>query len=104
MSQKSNFISAIAELLPTLEQYVPVVDRVHGAHHPEFHEVRAVFNTIHAKTKEINTPNLDEEFAQLRAITSNYVIPDDVCESYEAVYDMLKALNDAYGISKGSFE
>lgn len=100
MSIKSNFISVVEELIPTLEQYVPVVDRVHGAHHPEFHDVRAVFNTIHAKTKENNTPNLDEEFAQLRAITSNYVIPDDVCESYEAVYDMLRTLDTAYLTSK----
>lgn len=100
MSIKSNFISAVKEIMPTLEQYVPVVDRVHGAHHPEFHEVRAVFNTIHAKTKETSTPDLNEEFARLRAITDNYVIPDDVCESYEAVYDMLRTLDTVYLTSK----
>ena len=96
MSEKSLFINTVEELMPTLVQYVPVVQRVHGAHHPEFHEVRAVFNTIHAKTKETKTADLNEEFAQLRKITDNYVIPGDVCESYEAVYDMLKALDEAY--------
>lgn len=96
MSQKSNFISVVEELMPTLEQYVPVVDRVHGAHHPEFHQVRTVFDGILAKTKTSKTPDLNEEFVQLRAITNNYVIPDDVCESYEAVYDMLKVLDEAY--------
>lgn len=100
MSQKISFVSVVEELMPTLEQYVPVVDRVHGAHHPEFHDVRAVFNTIHAKTKESSSPELNDEFAQLRAITDNYVIPDDVCESYEAVYDMLRALDTAYLTAK----
>ena len=100
MSQKSNFISVVEELMPTLEQYVPVVDRVHGAHHPEFHQVRAVFDTIFAKIKASSTPDLNEEFTQLRTITDNYVIPDDVCESYEAVYDMLKTLDTAYLTSK----
>lgn len=84
------------ELLPILKQYVPVVDRVHGAHHPEFHEVRAVFNAMCFKINETETPDLTNEFAQLRSITNNFVIPEDVCESYEAVYDMLKALYDAY--------
>ncbi|HCT62659.1 MAG TPA: iron-sulfur cluster repair di-iron protein, ric [Erysipelotrichaceae bacterium] len=100
MTEKSRFINVVEELMPTLEQYVPVVDRVHGAHHPEFHEVRAVFNTIHAKTKETINPDLNVEFTQLRKITDNYVVPDDVCESYEAVYDMLKALDTAYLTSK----
>ena len=34
-------------------------------------------------------PQLNAEFAQLREITKNYLVPDDVCESYEAVYRML---------------
>lgn len=96
MTDKSSFINTVEELMPTLIQYVPVVQRVHGAHHPEFHQVRAVFDGILAKTKVSMTPDLNEEFAQLRSITNNYAVPDDVCESYEAVYDMLKALDVAY--------
>jgi regulator of cell morphogenesis and NO signaling len=96
MSEKISFVSAVAELMPTLEQYVPVVDRVHGANHPEFHEVRAVFNVINTKIQSERALDLSDEFNQLRMITDNYIIPEDVCESYEAVYDMLKALNDAY--------
>ena len=100
MSEKSLFINKVEELMPTLVQYVPVVQRVHGAHHPEFHQVRTVFDGILAKTKTSKIPDLNEEFAQLRAITNNYVIPDDVCESYEAVYDMLRTLDTAYLASK----
>lgn len=84
----------------TLEQYVPIVDRVHGASHPEFHDVRRVFEEINLKAKKsgANNPELDTKFKQLREITDNYTVPDDVCESYEAVYNMLAELDKAYHV------
>ncbi|NLZ39461.1 MAG: iron-sulfur cluster repair di-iron protein, ric [Firmicutes bacterium] len=84
--------------LARLEQYVPVVARVHGDTHPEFHEVHKIFNAITAKIKEAGSgkPKLDLEFKQLREITDNYTVPSDVCESYEAVYKMLAELDGAY--------
>lgn len=84
--------------IKTLEQYVPIVDRVHGDNHPEFHDVRRLFDEINAKTKKlgVDKPELDNQFKQLREITDNYTIPDDVCESYEAVYNMLEELDEAY--------
>lgn len=85
-------------LLPRLEQYVPIVERVHGGHHPEFHEVRKLFDVINRKIKEAvsEKPELSEEFAKLREITKNYTVPGDVCESYEAVYKMLAEVDEAY--------
>jgi regulator of cell morphogenesis and NO signaling len=41
-------------------------------------------------------PELKEEFEKLREITNNYTVPTDVCESYEAVYNMLAELDKAY--------
>ncbi len=84
--------------LKTLEQYVPIVDRVHGGTHPVFHEVRSLFEAINSKIKEAGSgaPELTEEFAKLRGITGNYTIPEDVCEAYEAVYRMLGELDKAY--------
>ncbi len=84
--------------LKTLEQYVPIVDRVHGSSHPEFHDVRRLFEEINLKVNKTgaDTPELDTEFKQLREITDNYSVPDDVCESYEAVYNMLAELDEAY--------
>ena len=35
--------------LEKLELYVPVVDRVHGDSHPEFHDVRRLFEKVNAK-------------------------------------------------------
>ena len=87
-----------SNLIRTLKQYVPVVARVHGAHHPEFHEVQTLFNAIAAKTKAKGSlkPDMTEEFARLRVITDHYTVPEDVCESYEAVYSMLAELDEAY--------
>ncbi len=84
--------------LKTLEQYVPIVARVHGDKHPEFHEVKRLFDSIHGKIKEAGSgkPELEEEFSKLREVTENYTVPSDVCESYEAVYKMLEDLDGAY--------
>jgi regulator of cell morphogenesis and NO signaling len=98
MSVISNFRKKSSELFPALVQYVPVVDRVHGEHHPEFHEVRRLFEVIHQKTNSSlnELPDLRLEFSQLKEITQDYAIPSDVCETYEAVYDMLKQLESAF--------
>ncbi len=98
MTMKLTFNDAKEKNFKTLELYVPIVARVHGDSHPEFHEVRKLFDIINEKTKEAGSekPNLDEEFAKLREITDNYTVPDDVCESYEAVYNMLAEVDRAY--------
>lgn len=89
---------ALKEHLKTLKQYVPVVARVHGGHHPEFYEVQKLFDTIQEKTKKGSPKPADlaEEFSRLRAVTNQYTVPDDVCESYEAVYMMMAKLDEAF--------
>ncbi len=84
--------------LPMLEQFVPVVARVHGPTHPEFYDVKQVFEEISAKLDAAadEKPDLDAEFQKLREITGNYTVPGDVCETYEAVYNMLAELDKAY--------
>lgn len=84
--------------LETLNVYVPVVARVHGGSHPEFHTVKELFAEINAKMTLAGQarPDLKSEFAKLREVTENYQVPSDVCESYEAVYRMLGELDQAY--------
>jgi regulator of cell morphogenesis and NO signaling len=84
--------------LSTLEQYVPIVARVHGDYHPEFHEVRAIFDRLVGKirTAGADKPELLEEFVELREITHDFRVPQNVCETYEAVYQMLGELDLAY--------
>src|SRR5690606_30620500 len=92
------FSEAATRLFPTLKQYVPIGDPVHGEHHPEFDEVRAAFNTVVEKTEAAASikPELTQQFSNLREITADYTIPDDVCESYAAVFNMLAELDKAY--------
>ncbi len=84
--------------LQTLEKYVPVVDRVHGKEHPEFHDVKAIYDTIVRKLKSQSTDEVDltSEFDRLREITDKFTVPGDVCVTYEAVYKMLEELDGAY--------
>ena len=98
MSEQLTFKQAKAKYFKTLKQYVPVVARVHGGTHPEFHEVHKLFDAIELKTKEAgaNKPELNEEFTNLREITKDYTVPGDVCESFEAVYSMLAEMDKAY--------
>ena len=81
-----------------LRQFTPIVARVHGDNHPEFHEVKVLWDTIQEKTEAAGSdnPELDVEFSQLRDITNHYAVPSDVCESYEAVYKMLEEVDAAY--------
>ncbi len=98
MSTKLTFNQAKDKHIKVLEQYVPIVSRVHGGSHPEFYEVRKLFDAIRAKIKEAgaNKAELNDEFAKLREITNDYTVPGDVCESYEAVYNMIAELDKAY--------
>lgn len=98
MSKQLRFNKVKEDHLPKLEQFIPIVDRVHGDKHPEFHEVRRLYNVINEKIKAAGAekPDLKEEFTSLRKITDNYTVPDDVCETYEAVYNILAEVNEAY--------
>ncbi|NLJ90844.1 MAG: iron-sulfur cluster repair di-iron protein, ric [Clostridiales bacterium] len=98
MSNKLTFNEVKEKNLGLLVQYVPVVARVHGDSHPEFHKVHKEFNSLVSKISKAGTerPELDDEFAKLREITGNYKIPNDVCETYEAVYKMISELDEAY--------
>ncbi|MDD4080763.1 MAG: iron-sulfur cluster repair di-iron protein, ric [Eubacteriales bacterium] len=98
MNEQATFDQVKKNHLKLLGQYVPVVDKVHGKNHPEFHEVRALAEDIlrKAATAGKEKPRLDQEFARLREVTQNYQVPDDVCESYEAVYNMLSELDQGY--------
>ncbi len=92
------FQEVVKENMSTLEQYVPVVARVHGNDHPEFHEVKKLFDEMNRKLKDrqLEKVDLTDDFSQLRQVTNNYTVPAGTCESYEAVYNMLSKLDKAY--------
>lgn len=98
MSGNKTFHETVAEHLETLKLYVPIVARVHGGEHPEFHDVRKQCDSLIAKIEQAGElmPDLGAEFDALRGITNRYEVPSDTCESYEAVYDMLAAMDESY--------
>ncbi|SYZ78918.1 Hypothetical protein TART1_1734 [Trichococcus shcherbakoviae] len=49
-----------------------------------------------ANAARTERPDLNAESIQFRAISNDYTVPDDVCESYEAVYNMLAEVDAAY--------
>ncbi len=81
-----------------LDMFSMAITRAHGKSHPETFEVRELYEKITKKIEQNSNDslNLDEEFKQLRKITDNYTIPDDVCETYEATYNMLLEIDEAY--------
>lgn len=92
---KQKFEQVVEKNIERLKQFTPIVLRVHGEHHPEMNEVNSLFNQIDEKIKKSDL-SLENEFKNLRKVTNNYEIPTDVCESYEAVYNMLEELDQAY--------
>lgn len=86
---------------PKLEMYTLAITRAHGKNHPEAFEVHDLFHQINEKIKKAGAtkPDLDAEFGQLRKITGNYTIPEDVCGTYAAVYNMLSETDQAYQVS-----
>ncbi|AQS53528.1 Iron-sulfur cluster repair protein ScdA [Jeotgalibaca dankookensis] len=81
-----------------LDLFSKAITRAHGKNHPEAFQVRELFETIAQKTEQAKPekPNLDVEFDELRDVTDHYSIPNDVCETYAAVYEMFSQLDEAY--------
>lgn len=74
------------EKILTLNKILPVVERVHGEHHPELHQVAALYEEMK------NTPS-EEIFRKLREVTQNYAVPADACPTYAKTYRLLEALD-----------
>ena len=89
------YIEENQEILKQLDLFVPIVNKVHGKNHPEYNEVKRNYDFIDNKLNN-NDFNLTVEFNNLKKITNNYKIPNDVCESYEAVYNMLEKLDNSF--------
>lgn len=66
----------------------PIVERVHGANHPELTRVRELTEQLH---KADGKASASELFAELREVTKNYAVPADACEAFTATYESLRS-------------
>lgn len=74
---------AIAKAL----ELAPIIERVHGEHHPELTRVREIIEQVAAPGPDTDIQAL---FRELRTVTQDYAIPGDVCETFEATYTALE--------------
>ncbi|MFD1418840.1 iron-sulfur cluster repair di-iron protein, ric [Companilactobacillus keshanensis] len=72
-----------------LDLFTKAITIAHGKNHPEVFAVREEY--LKLKEAAENGQNLDGDFDQLRETTQNYAIPDDVCPTFEATYQMLES-------------
>ena len=78
--------------LSTALKFAPIIERVHGSHHPELTRVRELTERIpHADATETA-----EIFGELRAVTNDFAIPADACEAFTATYESLSAADTAF--------
>lgn len=73
-------------------ELAPIIERVHGEHHPELTRVRELTEQLAAAG-----PGADVQaiFDELRVVTSDFAIPDDVCETFEATYEALQQVEQS---------
>ncbi|AZQ78024.1 iron-sulfur cluster repair di-iron protein, ric [Flaviflexus ciconiae] len=77
--------------MPALDEatkLAPLIERVHGANHPELTRVRELTEAIAGAE---SPSDKDAFFAELRTVTNNYTVPADGCEAYQGTYASLKA-------------
>lgn len=82
------------DLFEKLNFYLPIVKKVHGKDHDEIFEVDRIYNSIKENLDNSDHDKLEDDFVNLRKITNDYTIPQDTCETYEAVYKMLKKIDE----------
>ncbi len=78
----------MSDHLAAAVKLAPIVERVHGAHHPELTRVRELTLEIAQSPDAAKRADL---FRQLRSVTGHYTVPSDGCEAFAATYDALKA-------------
>lgn len=68
-------------------EFAPIIERVHGEHHPELTRVRQLTEQLQQAK---NAAAASDLFGQLRTVTDHYAVPADGCEAYQATYQALE--------------
>ncbi len=78
----------MTEHMSTALQLSPLIERVHGAHHPELTRVRELTQQLGGTSDDREK---EEVFRELRIVTNSYTLPEDACEAYTATYNALES-------------
>ena len=80
-----------------LDMYTKAISKVHSRLHPEVHEVKALYAELLVAVKNDEEASaLTPTFDRLVEVTSDFEIPSDTCETFEAVYQDLEKANALY--------
>lgn len=72
-----------------------LIERLHGATHPELTRVRAEITlALQQSGNETRTIELSNE---LRTLTQNCALPNDACEAFEATHQALERADRQHG-------
>jgi iron-sulfur cluster repair protein YtfE (RIC family) len=77
----------VTDHLSTAVKLAPIVERVHGANHPELTRVRELTQEISQSADAMAAADL---FRRLRKVTNDYAVPSDGCEAFAATYQALR--------------
>src|SRR5699024_8175507 len=93
-----NFYETMDKYYNKLNMYSKALTKVNEGTHPEEFDLIHLFKRIDNELKESNQEdlNLDIEFESLREVTNNYTVPEDACEAFKGVYQMLSEADQAY--------
>lgn len=99
--QHVTFKEVVDENFSTLDFYTKAIVRAHGRSHPEAYEVRRVFEAMKDKVEQFGAEgaHLATDFIKLRKVTNNYTLPEDVCQTFASVYEMLEKADQVYHTS-----
>ena len=71
------------EIIKELDKILHVVERVHGEHHPELHEVAKLYGELKQGAHVAD---------KLRQVTGNFTVPADACPTFAKTYADLEEL------------
>lgn len=72
-------------------ELAPLIERVHGANHPELTRVRELTEQLVTADAAASRRIWDE----VRVVTQDYKVPSDGCEAFQATYQALARADEA---------
>ncbi|NLJ91242.1 MAG: hypothetical protein GX323_10140 [Clostridiales bacterium] len=101
MSKEFTFRKANQANLMKINLLLPKLVKEYGDSHPEILEVKKVFEGMKKKTMAAmigrkGNPELSQEFASLRQLTTNYTVPKGVNDNFEALYKAFEEADRVY--------
>ncbi len=84
----------VASNKENMDLYTSILPRVHGPNHPDVIEVEPLYNNLTAAVAAGDQAKVDSLFGEIRAVTHDYRIPEDACDTYKATYKFLKQADE----------